>query len=66
MTAKEYNKCVDMYADNIYRFVLKHLKNKDVSHDVVQETFAKVWVKKENIANGTPQHDQTGNTGCIA
>jgi RNA polymerase sigma-70 factor (ECF subfamily) len=50
MTADEYNKSVDMYADNIYRFVLKHLKNKEVSHDVVQETFAKVWVKKEGIS----------------
>lgn len=49
MTADEYNKSVDMYADNIYRFVLKHLKNKEVSRDVVQETFAKVWVKKDNI-----------------
>lgn len=50
MTAKEYNISVDMYADNIYRFVLKHLKNKDVSHDVVQETFAKVWLKKDTIS----------------
>jgi len=50
MTAEEYNKSVDMYADNIYRFVLKHLKNKEVSHDVVQETFAKVWVKKDGIS----------------
>lgn len=50
MTTKEYNTSVEKYADNIYRFVLKHLKNKDVSHDVVQETFAKVWVKKDNIS----------------
>ena len=49
MTTKEYNESVEKYADNIYRFVLKHLKNKDVSHDVVQDTFAKVWVKKDNI-----------------
>ena len=49
MTTKEYNECVDLYADNIYRFVLKHLKNSDVAKDVVQDTFAKVWVKKEGI-----------------
>jgi RNA polymerase sigma factor (sigma-70 family) len=50
MTKKEYNKSVDAYADNIYRFVLKHLKNKDVSKDVVQDTFAKVWERKEKIS----------------
>ena len=50
MTAKEYNLCVDNFSDNIYRFVLKHLKNTDVAHDVVQDTFAKVWVKHEEIS----------------
>ena len=49
MTAKEYNTCVDQYADNIYRFVLKHLKNEDEAKDVVQDTFTKVWVKKDTI-----------------
>ncbi len=50
MTAREYNQCVDNFSDNIYRFVLKHLKNQDVAHDVVQDTFAKVWVKHEEIS----------------
>jgi len=50
MTVQEYNNAVDQYADNIYRFVLKHLKNSELSKDVVQDTFAKVWEKKENIS----------------
>jgi RNA polymerase sigma-70 factor (ECF subfamily) len=29
--------------------VLKHLKNLDASKDVVQDTFAKVWVKRDTI-----------------
>lgn len=49
MTVKEYNTAVDKYADNIFRFVLKHLKDKDASKDVVQDTFAKVWVKRDTI-----------------
>jgi RNA polymerase sigma factor (sigma-70 family) len=49
MTAKEYNSAVDQFADNIYRFVLKHLKNADVAKDIVQETFAKVWIKRDDI-----------------
>lgn len=49
MTAKEYNLAVDEYADNVYRFVLKHLGNEMSAKDVVQETFTKVWVKHEDI-----------------
>ena len=51
MTKEEYNRAVDTYADNIYRFVVKHLKNEDASKDVVQDTFAKVWEKKETISS---------------
>lgn len=50
MTAKEYNSAVDHYADNIYRFVLKHIKNTDVAKDIVQETFAKVWIKRDDVS----------------
>jgi RNA polymerase sigma-70 factor (ECF subfamily) len=28
---------------------LKHIKNVDAARDIVQETFAKVWVKRETI-----------------
>ncbi len=49
MTTREYNECVDAYADNIYRFVLKHIKNTDAAKDIVQDTFAKVWVKRDGI-----------------
>ncbi len=49
MTTKEYNNCVDNYADNIYRFVLKHIKNVDAAKDIVQETFAKVWIKRDGV-----------------
>lgn len=50
MTTKEYNSSVDLYADPIYRFVLKHIKNAMLSQDVVQETFAKVWEKHQDIS----------------
>lgn len=50
MNAKEYNTAVEMYADNIYRFALKHLKNAMSAQDIVQETFMKVWDKHEEIS----------------
>ncbi|MBC7382498.1 MAG: RNA polymerase sigma factor [Bacteroidia bacterium] len=49
MTATEYNTCVDYYADSLYRFVLKNIRDKDMAHDVVQDTFEKVWLKVENV-----------------
>ena len=49
MTAKEFNSAVDEFADNIYRFVLKHIKNVDAAKDIVQDTFAKVWMKHETV-----------------
>lgn len=50
MTAAEYNLCVEKYADGIYRFILKNMKDEDKSRDVVQETFEKLWIKIETVA----------------
>jgi len=49
MTQKEYNKAIDDWSDNIFRFALKHLKNEMSANDIVQETFTKVWIKHEEI-----------------
>lgn len=49
MNRQEYNEAVDTYADGIFRFAMKHLKNEMSAKDIVQETFAKVWVKHEEI-----------------
>lgn len=50
MTRKEYNEAVELYADNLYRFIVKHTQNKMLAEDIVQETFTKVWEKHETIA----------------
>ena len=50
MTSNEYNRAVDEFSDNIYRFALKHLKNEMSAKDIVQETFTKVWIKHEEVA----------------
>jgi RNA polymerase sigma factor (sigma-70 family) len=50
LNAKEYNIAVDQFADNIYRFALKHLKNEMSAKDIVQDTFLKVWDKHETIS----------------
>jgi len=50
MTVSEYNICVRDYSDNIYRFVLKHIRNVEKAEDIVQDVFEKVWVKVEDIS----------------
>ncbi len=50
MTAKEYNISVDTYADGVYRFVLKNIKNEDKAKDIVQDTFEKLWIKAETVS----------------
>ena len=50
MTVREYNQCVDKYADRVYRFVLKHIKDSDLSNDIVQESFLKMWKHAESVS----------------
>lgn len=49
MTIAEYNHAVDQHADGIYRFALKHLRDEDLAKDVVQESFARLWVKVAEV-----------------
>lgn len=49
MTTSEYNKSVDDYSDNIYRFALKNLRDSEKAKDIVQDTFMKLWVKVEDV-----------------
>ena len=49
MTASEFNSCVDLYADSLFRFIVKNLKDQDAARDVVQDTFEKMWRKLSNV-----------------
>lgn len=49
MTVSDYNNCVDQHSDGLFRFVLKHIKDRDVARDIVQDTFEKMWRKVEQI-----------------
>ncbi|MDO9510635.1 MAG: RNA polymerase sigma factor [Bacteroidales bacterium] len=49
MTVADYNRCVDINANAVYRFILKNLRDADRAQDVVQEVFAKMWEKRDDI-----------------
>src|SRR5688572_22150042 len=51
MTEKEYNECVSLFADNVYRFIFKNLGHKEDAKDVVQTAFEKLWINREQVDN---------------
>ena len=51
MTEREYNQCVNLYADNVYRFILKNLGHDADAQDVVQGAFEKMWINRQQVDN---------------
>ena len=51
MTEQQYNECVNLYADNVYRFIVKNLRHEEDSHDIVQSAFEKMWRNREAVEN---------------
>ena len=49
MTVTEYNSCVDQWSDNLFRFILKNLRNEEKARDVVQDSFVKLWLKVDEV-----------------
>lgn len=51
MNVDQYNTSVDLYSDNLYRFILKNIKDEDKAKDVVQDSFEKLWIKIETVSH---------------
>jgi RNA polymerase sigma-70 factor (ECF subfamily) len=51
MTEREYNECVNLYADGVYRFIVKNLRHEEDARDVVQTAFEKLWRAREEVDN---------------
>ena len=49
MDVKEFNQCVDLYSDRVYRFILKNIRDEEKARDIVQDTYEKLWVNVENV-----------------
>ena len=45
----QYNRCVEQYADRLFRFAFSSLRNREQAEDVVQESFARVWEKVKTV-----------------
>ncbi len=51
MTEKEYNDCVHLHADGVFRFIVKNLKHEEDAKDIVQTSFEKLWRNKDVVDN---------------
>ena len=49
MTEREYNECVNTYADNVYRFIVKNLRHEEDARDVVQTAYEKMWRNRDEV-----------------
>lgn len=49
MTEKEYNECVNLHADGVYRFILKNLRQEEDARDIVQTAFEKLWINRAQV-----------------
>jgi RNA polymerase sigma-70 factor (ECF subfamily) len=49
MTVQEYNETVKSFSDNVFRFVLKNIRDEEKAKDIVQDSFVKMWQKAEEI-----------------
>ena len=49
MTSKEYNQSVDLYSDNVYRFILKNIRDEERARDIVQDSYEKLWRNAESV-----------------
>ena len=50
MTVDQYNKSVDLYSDNLYRFILKNIRDEEKANDIVQDSYEKLWLKVESVS----------------
>ena len=50
MTVTEYNLCVDSHSDNVYRFILKNIRDEQAAQDIVQDSFEKLWLKYREVS----------------
>lgn len=49
LNRQEYHSAVKDYSARLYRFVFKCLRNSEDAHDIVQDSYAKLWENRKKI-----------------
>ncbi|PWT77259.1 MAG: RNA polymerase sigma factor [Bacteroidetes bacterium] len=50
MTEIDYNECVRINADKVYRFIVKNLRNEEDARDIVQTSFERLWRNRKEVS----------------
>jgi RNA polymerase sigma factor (sigma-70 family) len=49
MTAEDYNDCVKLYSDGLFRFMLKSTRQVEDARDLVQSSYEKLWEYRSEV-----------------
>lgn len=49
MKVKDFNTIVDSSSDKLYRFALKITRDESTAQDIVQESFERLWIRKDDV-----------------
>jgi RNA polymerase sigma factor (sigma-70 family) len=52
MNPAEYNSCVDLYSDAVFRFVYSNRKDEEAARDAVQDAFETLWRNRDKVEIG--------------
>jgi len=50
ISAKEYNAAVREYTKNVFRFLMKSLKDEHAAKDILQDCFLKLWENRNKVS----------------
>lgn len=49
MDTKEYNEVVGSHSDALFRYALRHLRDRDTAKDIVQACFMRLWMHLDRV-----------------
>lgn len=49
MDTQTYHRCIDEHSDGVFRFALKHLRDRETARDIVQEAFLRLWKHLDRV-----------------
>jgi len=49
ISVEDYNVSVKKYTNNVFRFLMKALKDEEAAKDIVQDCFLKLWQNRNNL-----------------